>query len=155
MAATTPTPEKVVEGIKQDIAALDPAKNVPLEKLAKEWGVSKWVVQHIKRRSGVDIQEYRKSIAEGALQLALITQEKLGRKLFNKKAVADTPIRDLALAHEKLVNSAVTAQDGHAPAVSLNFAFIAQQQKNLANYDAIRARESLAERKLQLTGRPA
>lgn len=141
------TPKKVVEGIVENLAKLDPEKNVPVAKLAEEWGVSKAVVEAIRRRSQVDIQELRKVYAERGFELAVMIQERLGEKLLDPEEMKKTPVRDLALAGEKTVNAAVTAQDGHQPVVSLNFGFISQQMKNLSNYDALRAQQQLAEKR--------
>lgn len=145
MPRTDATPPKVVEGIVTDLAAAEKGKRGLVKQLAKEWGVSEFVVDHIATRKKGDIQAMREAIAERGLELTIGVQARLAEKLDDDKAMADTPLRDLALTHEKLVNSSVTAQDGHAPAVSVNFAFVKDGLRALAGYDerikAVKARE--------------
>lgn len=139
------TAPKVVEGIVTELAAAKPGQRGLIKQLAKEWGVSEFVVDHISQRKKGDIQAMRAVIAERGLELTIGVQARLAEKLDDDDAMAGTPLRDLALTHEKLVNSSVTAQDGHAPAVSVNFAFVKEGLRALNGYDerikAVKARE--------------
>jgi hypothetical protein len=139
------TAPKVEEGVVTAIAAAPKGQRGLIKQLAKDWGISECVVEKIQARKKGDIQAMRAVIAERGLELTIGVQARLAEKLDDDTAMKETPLRDLALTHEKLVNSSVTAQDGHAPAVAVNFAFVKEGLRALSGYDerikAVKARE--------------
>lgn len=126
----------VQEGVLADLARKKPGD--PLQPIADRWGVTRRVVHEQQQRHRFEINELREQVAQGGMMLALVADEEIRKKLEDPKAMAETPLRDLAMTRAKLVDSAVTAQEGHSPMIQNNFANVKFSMRALEAMEARR-----------------
>lgn len=126
-------PPAVEEAIMPELALRE--KGDDLGPIADRWGVTRRQVADLINRKKLDINELRSLAAENGFVLANTALDRLREKLSDNEAVAETPIRDLSMTYEKLINASVTAQEGHAPAVQNNFLGIKLAIKAVAAFD--------------------
>lgn len=130
------TPPAVVKAIKQDLAAMPKGQRNGLVEIAGKWGVTVSVCEDLGRREKKDIMALREKIAENGFMLAARIDERLVEKLESDVHMAATPLKDLAMAREKVIDSSVTAIDGHQAVVgNINIAFVKEARETLRGYD--------------------
>jgi hypothetical protein len=132
------TPQAVEDEIAKDLAASKKGEKGIIQKIAGKWGVSEDAVINVGKRQRRSITEMREVLAESALILTAHLDERIVDALNDDKRMEETPVRDLGRMRESLINTAVTAMEGHAPAVqNINFALIKQEKASLAEYDTL------------------
>lgn len=132
---SNPTAKKVKAGIIQDLSTVKKGDAGLIQRIAADWGVSEAVVHHMQTRKRQEIAMLREGAAEQSLLLSAVARDEMLKKLTDPEAMKETPFRDLAQGHERLVNSAVTALEGHQAKVSVDIKGVMEMQKLLAEDD--------------------
>jgi hypothetical protein len=89
--------------------------------ISNSFGISLRQAKRVLTHDREEIDDMRGKISQVGLLLAGQTLNRISEKLSDDEAMAETSLKDLAMTHEKLVNAAVTAADGHQPKVQINF----------------------------------
>lgn len=130
------TPLAVEQAIVKDLAAMPKGQRNGLVDIAGKWGVTVSIVEEISKRQKMDLMTLRQKVAENGFMLAARIDERLVEKLEDDDAMADTPFHHLAASREKVIDSSVTAAEGHQQIGPVfNIAFVKEARQTLAHND--------------------
>lgn len=135
MSTKTKThPPGVEAGVVRDFAK-GAGKPGSLKEICKAWALTEKEAIALRKAHRAQITEQRQALSIACFELAGHAAAEVSKKLGDKRAMKQTPLRDIAMTVEKLTNAGVTAADGHKPAVTLNFGEIRMGRDMLAERD--------------------
>lgn len=127
-------PKGVESGVLRDFAKLGGKKGC-LTAICKAWSITEREAINLRNAHAQEIREQRQALSVAGIELASHLAGQIALDLSNKKKMRETPLRDKAMAYEKIINGSVTAADGHKPQVSINFGEIRMGRDQLAERD--------------------
>lgn len=118
----------------RDFAKLGGKKGC-LTAICKAWSITEREAINLRNAHAQEIREQRQALSVAGIELASHLAGQIALDLSNKKKMRETPLRDKAMAFEKIINGSVTAADGHKPAVNINFGEIRQNREAYTHYE--------------------
>lgn len=135
MPKATPIPEPVKRAARAACATRKKGAAGTRDMLVEKFEMSARQAQTFLTREKLKIDDLRGAISEKAFEAGGQMLVEIQKDLVDSKKMKLTPVRDKALAFEKIINAATTAADGHQPLVQVNFPDGRALKEMLAKHD--------------------
>lgn len=127
-------PKGVQEGLAKDLAASNGAPG-SFVAICEKWHLTENQAANLRARLRDDINEQRQAIASGCMQVGSQLVVEISRDLADPDKMAETPLRDKAMALDKVINAGVTAAEGHQPQIKIDFGSLREGRQLLEQRD--------------------
>lgn len=148
-------PAAVEQEIKKDLAAMPKGKYKGLQAIADKWGVTKKRCHDLMDSQKMEIMALREQLAQHGFMLAARIGDRLVEKLEDQEQMDKTPFHHMAASLEKVIDSSVTAMDGHqAVYAPVNFQFLRETARDVDRFDEIMRAKRAKARVVEPKGLP-
>lgn len=131
-----PIPEPVKKAARAAMAGMKKTAKGKVAVLVEKFEFSQRQAQSFLSAERMKIDDLRGAISQVAYEAGGKMLVEIQKDLVDAKKMRQTPVRDKALAFEKIINAATTAADGHKPLLQVNFPQTINYKQLVADYDA-------------------
>lgn len=131
-----PKPSKIPEEIKQ-AAIADFASGLGRISVSNAWEITEGQARLLQEKHRAEIQEQRIALSRACIQVASHGVAIISAKMADPEEMANTPLRDVAMTVQKLVDAGVTAADGHKPDIRIDFGSLRTARDELMRRDEL------------------